>query len=82
MEPVEIRLTPPFGLDVSTDWGDADDPAAGHPKISIGLGAMDLQPVYGSGASSDTNRIEGLFPGRYLFRRRFPRRDIIWRQCC
>jgi hypothetical protein len=66
-EPVEIRLAPPFGLDVSTDWGDAEDPAAVHPKISIGPGAMDLQPVYKFAAVRDAKRIEGLVPGRYVF---------------
>lgn len=66
MEPVELRLAPGFSIPITLDWGDEDDPAAKHPNLRPQVVPMERQPVPFPG--SDSQKIDGLFPGRYLFR--------------
>jgi hypothetical protein len=77
MDPVEIRLAPPFSLEVTMDWGDSDDPGAvhpdaAHPIVRFTVDPMDRQQIpyrvwTGDTQRGDLLRIEGLFPGRYHF---------------
>ena len=45
MDPVEIRLAPPFSIQVTVDWGDGGDAAAKHPDLRVRASPMDREPV-------------------------------------
>jgi len=65
LDPVEIRLAPPFSILVAMDWGDGEDPAGPRPKVRLDVNPLDRQPIpYPSNAG---DKIDGLFPGRYSF---------------
>ena len=64
-EPVEIRLTPAFSLDVVEEWGDQ---APSHPRAMFNVLPMDdLLSNPDQADFEKTHRIEGLLAGRHLF---------------
>jgi hypothetical protein len=72
-EKVEIRLSEPFALELSADWGDEGDPAAVHPKVMFSLAPLDRQPAYSGRVNlNEARRMEGLFPGRYSVQAQIP----------
>ncbi len=59
---LEIRLAPPFGIEVTSDWGDHEPPREAATPISFV--PMDGQPMP-AGFEMDPPRYREIVPGRY-----------------
>lgn len=63
VEDVQIRLTPPFAVEVATDWGTAQAPAkTGFGWSSVRLIPIESQPLVFLDPAKNVDKLNGIFP--------------------